>query len=290
MIKHLVFSGGGPSFIQTISSLYYLLQHQYIQFEHIKTIYGTSSGTLSAILFALQFEEEIVRDYIIKRPWEKVFCIHIDNLFQIYNTLAIFPKEILKIILEPLFLSKDIPISISLEEFFLLTKIEIHFIVFEMNEFKSDDISYLTHPHLSVVDAVQMSCSIPFVFPPFLLNDKCYIDGGFCDNYPLSYCKYPKESILGFKNKYEQDISHYQMNDKSNLIDYISCFIYQFLNKLANQPPSIPNEIICDVEMFTFTYLQKFIFSQEERNQYYMKGIENAQQYLFKNEDKKNII
>ena len=60
-------------------------------------------------------------------------------------------------------------------------------------------IDYKSHPNLSCIEALKMSCNIPIVFEKYMY-DKCfYIDGGVSDNFPIEYAKdkYKNEKILG---------------------------------------------------------------------------------------------
>ena len=67
---------------------------------------------------------------------------------------------------KPLLDAKDLSIHITLKEFYMYSKIELHFYSFEINQFKTEDISYLTHPELSLIDAVMMSSSLPILVTP----------------------------------------------------------------------------------------------------------------------------
>ena len=76
--------------------------------------------------------------------------------------------------------------NITLKELYEYSNIELHFFTFEINHFKLEDISYLTHPHLSLMVAIQMTCGLPILLTPVCLDDKCYTDGGIICNYSLT--------------------------------------------------------------------------------------------------------
>lgn len=72
-IKHLVISSGGPAGHMMYSILRTLNLKGVWDAKDIKSIYGSSIGSYIAIIIALRYEWEVMDDYLIKRPWEKIF-------------------------------------------------------------------------------------------------------------------------------------------------------------------------------------------------------------------------
>ena len=145
---------------------------------------------------------------------------------------------------------------------------------FEMNEYKVDDISFLTHPELPLLKAIQMSCALPILVTPVIMDDKCYMDGGIGCNYPLNFCidagKNPDE-ILGFRNKYSDDKSY--INNNSNLMDYVLNFLFKAINNLDNNnQPSIKNEVEFDTKHLTIEILKNALFNIDVRRELFEKG------------------
>ena len=73
MIKHIVLEGGSYKGIGIIGTLKYLSENKYYDINNIQTIYGTSMGAYIGILLCLKMDWEVLVDYIINRPWEKLF-------------------------------------------------------------------------------------------------------------------------------------------------------------------------------------------------------------------------
>ena len=220
-IKHLVLSGGGPTLISTLGNLQFLEKSHYFERENIQSIYGTSAGALVGVLYCLRFEWDTITDYIIKRPWKDVFPIKVENIFDSFTKKGIFDSKTIEKCFVPLLKAKDLDLEISLKDFFEFSNIEIHFFTFEINRFKVVDISYLSHPDLKLLTAVQMSCALPVLVTPVCMEDECFIDGGVVCNYPLLYCleKFKiEEEILGFKNKYDQEERNNNTKKQMNVI------------------------------------------------------------------------
>jgi predicted acylesterase/phospholipase RssA len=289
-IKHLVISGGGPSMLQYLSAIQYLNENNFLNLDNIETIYGTSAGAIVGILLCLKFEDwEILNDYFIKRPWHELFHMKINYIFDAYTKKGIYDKKIVEKVFKPLLSAKDLPININLKDFFEYSKIELHFYSFEVNNFLTEDISYLTHPELELIDAVMMSCGLPIIFTPVIIDNKCYIDGGVCANYPLKYCVdsgKAHDEILGFTNQYDEKIQK-QKNicQESNLLDFILYFFFKMFNNLTLtiSVPSIKNQVICNVDYLSFNYLRSTINSEELRKELFQKGIESAKHFISEN-------
>jgi predicted acylesterase/phospholipase RssA len=279
-IKHLVISGGGPIMVLVLGAIQHLEQNNFVDMKNIESIYGTSAGAIVGVLICLKYDWETINDYIIKRPWQDVFPIKVQNIFDAYTKKGIFDIKTIEKCFKPLLDAKDIPMDINLEIFYNLTKIELHLFSFEINEYKVHDISYLTHPNLSLMIAIQMTCALPVLVTPVCIDDKCYIDGGMSCNYPLNFCitsgKIPDE-ILGFKNKYSDKKD--SINLESTLLDFLLSFLFKAVLSVNtdHSQPQIKNEVICDVQYLTFDVLRNALSDIEVRRDLFKNGTETAE-------------
>jgi predicted acylesterase/phospholipase RssA len=285
-------SGGGPTMLQTIGALYHLETNNFFKLQDIETIYGTSAGAFVGVGIALKFDWETIIDYMIKRPWHDVFPIKVQNILDAYTKKGIYDHKNIEKCFKPLFDSKDISIDINLLDFYNLTKVELHFFGFEVNEYKIEDISHLTHPNLKVTTAVQMTSAIPILFSPICIDGKCYIDGGTTTNYPLSYCiesgKHTSE-ILGIKNKYSKNKNI--INEESTLLQFLLIFLYKAIFSLSTDQiqPEIQYEVICDVSHLNFDILKEAANSSEMRKILFESGVNSGKSFLSKiNKQDKN--
>lgn len=282
-IKHLVISGGGPILIQILGAIQHLERNEIVHMSNIESIYGTSAGAIIGILICLKFDWDTINDYIIKRPWHDVFPIKVQNIFDAYTKKGIFDVKTVEKCFKPLLDAKDIPMDINLEDFYKLSKIELHLFSFEINEYKIQDISYLTHPKLSLMTAVQMTCAIPILITPVCFDDKCYIDGGMACNYPLNHCiesgKLPDE-ILAFKNKYKDEKAKIQ-ND-STMIDFLLNFIFKAVFSVNTDrfQNKIKNEVICDATYLSIEILKNALGNVDTRRDLFTQGTETAIRFL----------
>jgi predicted acylesterase/phospholipase RssA len=280
-IKHLVFSGGGPSMIQTMGCLQHLEENKYLEMINIETIYGTSAGAVVAILACLKYDWTTYRDYIIGRPWHDLFSIKVQCVFDAYTKKGVFDQVTLEKVFKPLFDAKDISLKITMNEFYEYSKIELHFFTFEINEFKVVDISYTSHPSLPLMTALHMTCSIPILVTPVCLDGKCYIDGGIICNYPLKYCLdsgVSEDDVLGFKNQYDDITNH--IHSDSTLLDFVLCFLFKVIQNMSSKQPKIKHEVVCCTNFLSIEILRTALSSSEVRKELYKSGVEAAETYL----------
>jgi predicted acylesterase/phospholipase RssA len=285
LIKHLVISGGGPTMIQTLGTIQHLEENKFIDFNNIETIYGTSAGAIIGVLICLRYDWTTLYDYIIKRPWHEVFPVNIQNIFDSYTKKGIFDDKTIIKCFKPLLDAKDISMNISLKEFYEYSKIELHVFSFEVNSFQIEDISYLTHPNITLITAIQMSCALPVLMSPICDNGKCYIDGGVTCNYPLKNCIESNkniEEILGFKNKYDNNNKNH-IDSNSTLLDFIMSFLSKLIHSFGSSSKpqlSINFEVISDTDFITISTLKSALYSIEVREKLYKNGIETAINFI----------
>lgn len=282
-IKHLVISGGGPTMIQSLSIIQELTNQKYLLLDDIESIYATSAGAIASVIIALKYDWETINDYIIKRPWHDVFPINVENVMELYSKKGLFDINVIEKSFKPLFDAKDIPIHISLSDFYELTKIELHMFSFEINEYQLQDISYKTHPELRVVTALQMTCAIPMLISPVCFDNKCFIDGGVACNYPLSFCVNSGkklDEILGLNNQFIEEKNN--INCDSNLYDFISTFLFNsvFHIKTKYVQPKIDNEILCKGCLLTFDFFKSAIGNIETRRNLFESGKEIVKTFM----------
>ena len=286
-IKHLVISGGGPTLVQALGAIQYVEQQKFIDLSNIETIYGTSAGAILGTLICLKFDWETINDYIIKRPWHEVFPINIQKIFDAYTKKGIFDIKTIEKIFKPLFSAKDLSLDIRLQDFYEYSKIELHFFAFDINDFKIEDISYKTHPNISVIMALQMTCSLPVLVAPVCIDNKCYIDGGIVCNYPLNKCLelYNQDEILGIKNQYDKNDSN-RVDSNSTMLDFLMSFVFKMIQNMdtGGKQTVIKNEIICKADFLSIDYLKTALYSIDVRKELFNSGIEFAKEFLSLNQ------
>ena len=281
-IKHIVFSGGSTIGISGYSFLKESHKAGYWNIQNIESMYSTSIGCIFCLMIALQFEWEVLDDYILKRPWHNVFKIDIFAIIQSLKTSGILGKKIIEDTFLPLFKAKDLKLDITLKELYEITKIDFHLYTVQINPIVLIDISHTTHPDWSVLEAVYCSCCLPVLFIPYEKDNHTYVDGGMIANYPISSCYnnvLHKDEILGIYIKFKKD--NIEISSEFTLFNYLLNLIQNLIDKISikNEDISIPNEIIIEADSMSFYKIYLVASSMEERVQLFNQGIELWKNY-----------
>lgn len=284
-IQHLVLSGGGPTGFITYGVLKQLHKKNMWNLKNIKSIYGCSIGAMIGVIISLGYEWSWLDDYFTKRPWHKlVDPLSFIDVIQNRGFLGIsfFEKAI-----GPLLTAKELTLKSTLKDLFELTKIELHIFSTNINPkiFEKEDISYKTHPNISIVKAVAMSGSIPIIFQPICEKKACYIDGGVLNNFPLQDCIYNQKcdenEILALRNIWCRKL--YKVTNKTGIFDYILILLkrFQYAIDSEDKQPTIKNTVRCLIEdINTFDDWYKPFTEEELRDTLIKKGINQANLFL----------
>ena len=223
VIKHLVFSGGSYHGLKIVGVLKKLHEDKFYNIENIKNIYATSVGSLIAVIISLKIPFEDIYQYIVKRPWDKAFNLSTDMLFNMLSDKGILDKSFFLKILIKLFKTADLSVDITMKDFFNTTNIFLHLFSVKVNNFEVIELSHITYPDLPIIDAVYMSCSIPFIFQPAFFEDSYMIDGAVLCNFPITQCinnvDVNKDEILAINIIYKKNIKK-EVGKNTNLLKY----------------------------------------------------------------------
>ena len=304
IIKHIVFTGGGPVGMVEYGALKYLTEKKFIAHENIESLYSISVGGIIGLIYILNFEWAWMDDFLIKRPWNKLFNINYSSYINILYEKGLINKTFLINALEPLFLAKNIPLNITLLEFYNLTKIEFNIFACSLNDIKQIKFNYITNPNLELVDALYMSLSIPILFVPLYIDNCFYLDGAIIVGCPINQCiaekKCSHDEILCFMNDKMQPIdlsnnfynkySDYSINNTitndANFFEYVFFLIKKLFLKISN----FENEIIIYIKnnintALTYTSIDsaywKHVLSDETERAYLINlGVLQAEKFL----------
>ena len=252
-INHLVISGGYHLFTYILGSIHTLESKNILDISNIETIWCVSSGSFVALFISLLkgyrsklssditenlLSWEVFEKYIEERPWGYLFINPSFSVYDILHKKGMCDEMVIHSMIEPLLKLLDLPTTITLKDFYEYTTIEIHFYSFDIYQFQMVDISYKTYPDMTLVNAIYVTASVPFLSIPHIEYNRCFIDGGFITNYPICYAlkgiKNP-ENILGYNTHLitieETDSDREVTSIKDGSIFYYIYFIFSILYK-----------------------------------------------------------
>lgn len=278
MIEHIVVNGGGANGILNYGALKYLESKGFWDINNIKSIFGTSIGTILGFILCLKLEWNVIDDYLIKRKWEQYITLDLDHIININENKSIMNANIVDIFMESLLKSVDLDNNVTLLEFYNFSQIEFHLITCDLSNYKSVDLNYKSFPDLKLVDAIKMSTALPLIFSPVIYNNNLYIDGGLLDNYPLKKCleynNCKKDSILGLCNySNDENIDPHNL-DLLSFVGFLTTRLVDNMQNINNNETiKIPYEVKFTIsDGFNMSEWYETFTIRENREQFIKKG------------------
>ena len=288
----MVISGGGPIGLSYLGAMEYLSDNGFVNIDNIQSIYATSIGSIISVILSLKYEYSTIRKYVIERPWKDVFKLTAKQIMETYTNKGIYDIKTIEKTFKSLLEANDLSLNITLKEFYKYSQKDIHFFVFDLNTYKTVEITHTEYPDLSLLKAIYMSCSLPGIFIPTIMDGKCLIDGGPLANYPLNYClrDHPnKDEILGFNFVYKNEngtecSGNNIINEEADMLDYILALSLNSVNYITTsiKYETIVNVIECcsSTTSLTIDNILHTVGTIEGRQELYDKGIECAKRFL----------
>lgn len=288
MIEHLVISGGGILGITEFAILYNLYKEKFWEISNIKSIYGTSIGTVIGAILLFDIDIETIHDYILHRPWEKSFNVPVDSIIDFYRSKGILDDSIIRLLIEYLMEYKSISKDITLQELFELSHVDFYLYTIDARTFKTVELSHKSHPELPLLKAIYMSCCYPFIFKPVWYDNTYYIDGGLKINNPINPCvqrTQNTDSILFINTvKYVNDVIFEE--DMDCLSYYLNVLKVILNNQNDHVKSQVENEVIVPYKSFETSYLDTLL-DKKKRLECFQTGIRYSALFLLYKQNNK---
>lgn len=279
-IKCIVISGGGAMFFQMLGIFTEIIKNDTFDINNISDYYGCSAGSLLCVLLSLNHTCDCINKYFIDRPWHNLIKSDIFQVLSSFNTCGIINKDILIKCFNSLFKAKDLDLStITLKDFYDKTKKNIHIYSTNITDGLFVDLSHITHPDWLLIDALHASMCIPTIIEPVIKDNKCYIDGGVVNNFPVNFALkiFKNNEILGIKTeatiKDDQDLEPELKFD--NMLNFITYILFQSHSKLIKQKyirEPLDNIIIIRKDAIDMLDLFSVVNSKDKRLEYFELG------------------
>ena len=227
---------------------------KYTELRNIKEISASSSGCLIAFFILLGYTIDEILDIFLDVPITRFTQINIKNLFKTYGLIC---HENIKNFLKTF--SKDV---LTFEDLFKKSGIIFHVASYCININKTVYFSVVTHPYMSVIDAIAMSISVPLLFSSVKYKSMHYIDGGTIEEIPFGpFIGKPIDDVFVIKIKKTLVNSTF---DIKNIKDYFICLMKNIIDKVTIVDQIlIKNTVVIDLEninIFDFKMNHQDIF------------------------------
>lgn len=220
MFNTLILSGGsykGYSYI----GVFRRLEQTGIR-ANIRNVSACSVGSIFGLLFVLGLSSETMLKTLSKHDVNRAYHFDINAFMSGYG-FCDFSK--IYNILVQILAEHGIEKTITFKE--LHQRFDLHYVV-NATCLETREVSYFdwqTAPDMSVLKAIQMSCSIPLLFVKVVHEDKTYLDGGLLDNLP----------ILPFREKARDEVLSIYLTEKVTRsdLDSLSGYLISVVNMVT---------------------------------------------------------
>lgn len=287
MIKHLVLSGGGPNNILQLGAMHHLWETGYINYDHLESVYSTSAGSLLGLTSVLKYDMNIVSDFFIKRPWDKVFSFKAEELLQMIENKGYVDVSFINEIIDTFLTAKNVSTDITFLELFNNTNVNFNVYSVKLSTFEKTVLNHINTPSMPVKTAILMSCALPPMFKPISYNGEYYLDGGMLCNYPINDCvlKYANiDEILGIHIQFVEDNYIKPFSDLVSMPDYMLMIVKILISNIQKQEYiSTVNEVVIKTTNGAINIDSwKVLLDQEKKVELYNQGIEYGKEFLTK--------
>lgn len=239
--KYLVIGPGGLGFFALLG-VYSSIEQELTSVQEIS---GSSAGAILALFISLGFSSQEILDLSLDINIKELAKYNIKSFLEHYGLIEhIHIKQKLIELCK-----KDITFS-------ELPK-KLYIAAFNVNIGKTCYFSRDTHPNMSVIDAVCMSISVPFLFSSYKWENNIYIDGGTIELFPAGpFLNRKRDEVLVIKT-----LSNTTYNDVSTFKDFVNSIVTSTLNNRISYDDMFDTASVdisgVDIFDFNMTYEDK---------------------------------
>jgi len=201
----LVLSGGGPRSLATMGALHYLDEKEML--NNITEYWGTSAGSIISVLLVIGYTPfEIFHEFFMVENFAEQGLISVQDILE---TSALCHIQALgnrvKMFLEKK-LERDCT-DLSFFELYQLYGKKVHIIGANTDTMQGECFDSEKTPLMKIIDAIEISCDLPYLFTKKVYNGNIYVDGGFINNYPINLADNGFDNVIGICVFGEQKVS-----------------------------------------------------------------------------------
>lgn len=195
MFDSIVLSGGGIKGFTELGALHYFFENEMISLDSIKELAGTSVGSAICLLLNCGFYPHDIHT-IFSEKTNFIIPEENSNIFNIWNKTGLISVSSIVNNIKDLIIEK-IGILPTFEQLYQKTSKILNITGSNLDTMRAVVFSYKTTPKLNVLEAVKMSCNLPFIFQKIMYNNEYITDGGLTNNFPYNLISNNCESTLG---------------------------------------------------------------------------------------------
>lgn len=276
----IVVSGGGLKGLVSLGCLHYFYENKHVTPISIKRYSGTSVGSMICLLLSCGYTPmEIFAEVYTTESFFDNRDLGFELSIQgIYNISAVTKKVKTMMI-------KKIGYNPTFQQLYDFSKDqgnenELYICGTNVDKLKPEYFSHITHPDMLVIDAVDISCNLPFVFKKIQYQGMNYVDGGISNNVPIDIFEGKSYNILCVVTRGNFELKNSSLPSAiAHEIEYLSKLVMIPINSITEMSirrledrypsstlmkipvaniPFIAQELSSEQKMFYFKYGYNF--------------------------------
>ena len=186
MIHEIMFGCGGPKGMLFIGAMKAIVDVHKVDLSQVTHYGGVSIGSCIALIFSLGLSPDMAGELLANVDMRKLTSSV--DIISIITQLGGDSGERLVFLIQSLLKEMIDREDISFIEHHRLTGKKLTVQATNLTRHRLVEFSHESHPEMSIVKAIRMSCSVPILFTPVEYEDDFYIDGGLMSRYPKGSC------------------------------------------------------------------------------------------------------
>jgi predicted acylesterase/phospholipase RssA len=257
MIHEIMFGCGGPKGMLFIGAMKAIVDVHKVDLSQVTHYGGVSIGACLALIFSLGISPDMAGELLANVDMRKLTSSV--DIISIITQLGGDSGERLVFLIQSLLKEMIDREDISFIEHHQLTGKKLTVQATNLTRHRLVEFSHESHPEMSVVKAIRMSCSVPILFTPVEHEGDFYIDGGLMSRYPKGSCT-EETLIIAIRDTIPSSSSKREYSITSLFSDMMYCLF---------QPEEMCNATILTLEWSEELHgCSKSMFPDQEGVQY----------------------
>lgn len=253
MFSNIVLSGGGMAGIAYLGCLKHINEHKELK-SALKNLLGISSGSLFALILALDLTYEEAKSWIWEMSGLRINQFNVHSIKRAINQYGLDDGEGIRTIIRRLFALRDLSDDVTFKE---LAKISGKNLIIAAANVSTAEIEYFSidkYPDMHVMKAIQASTAVPIIFVPVMHKDQYFVDAFVYDNFPFQYFSGEEQHTIGLNLVAKQDTV-------KSCADFVSKLFHSIIKNHSYKRH--PNECLIECSSSGFN-IKKMCFKVED--------------------------
>lgn len=278
--KNLVLEGNGMAGLAYIGALKVLEERDII--KDIENFAGTSSGAIMASFISIGYTSDEIYNLSKNLDWENMVkkrnCLF--QFFQFWNKYGLFKYDQIEKTIKSFFLRKLGKSDLTFKEHYEITQKKLILVGVNVNKQKPEYFCNETTPNMSVIKAIKISSSFPFIFDPVKHNNMLYIDGGIMNNFPIEYFGYENPETLGLNLTDNQEGNPDEIIPVKNILNYGFNILHSLLLVQEHCDLEFGKKNVVYIKVPSGNVINTVVLMNQNLDELYKRGIKCTRKYF----------